>query len=232
MLTPTHSSHLSIRSIMPKGAFTMPTHRHQAAFTLIELLVVIAIIAILSAILLPVYSQARDNARATACISNLRQLALGAVMYAQDYDGLFPYSIPGRAPAGSGDRGQPDCCSDDPPTNRFDAGPVVRVLGVYGTTGGVAFCPTVSKSNPDLSANTNYEQNAFIFADHPREPAALRGRPVSEASILYPSNTMLFQDYKGTNMRRHREGFNNACADGRTKWLRQGDRSITTGYWF
>jgi prepilin-type N-terminal cleavage/methylation domain-containing protein/prepilin-type processing-associated H-X9-DG protein len=55
-------------------------------FTLIELLVVIAIIAILAAILFPVFAQAREKANQTACISNLKQLALGCMMYAQDYD--------------------------------------------------------------------------------------------------------------------------------------------------
>lgn len=60
------------------------------AFTLIELLVVIAIIAILAAILFPVFAKARESARRTSCISNLRQLATGALMYAQDYDELFP----------------------------------------------------------------------------------------------------------------------------------------------
>ncbi len=60
--------------------------KKNAAFTLIELLVVIAIIAILAAILFPVFAQARESARATACLSNTRQIALGQLMYSQDYD--------------------------------------------------------------------------------------------------------------------------------------------------
>src|SRR5438034_8940600 len=56
------------------------------AFTLIELLVVIAIIAILAAILFPVFAQAREQARKTTCLSNLKQLGLGMTMYATDYD--------------------------------------------------------------------------------------------------------------------------------------------------
>jgi prepilin-type N-terminal cleavage/methylation domain-containing protein/prepilin-type processing-associated H-X9-DG protein len=59
-------------------------------FTLIELLVVIAIIAILAAILFPVFAQARDSARQSACLSNTKQVALAAMMYAQDYDETFP----------------------------------------------------------------------------------------------------------------------------------------------
>jgi prepilin-type N-terminal cleavage/methylation domain-containing protein/prepilin-type processing-associated H-X9-DG protein len=59
------------------------------AFTLIELLVVIAIIAILAAILFPVFAQARNAARKTTCISNLKQIALGQLMYLQDYDEHF-----------------------------------------------------------------------------------------------------------------------------------------------
>jgi general secretion pathway protein G len=62
------------------------------AFTLIELLVVIAIIALLAAILFPVFAQVRGKARQTVCLSNLRQLGLGVLMYAQDYDGLYPYA--------------------------------------------------------------------------------------------------------------------------------------------
>jgi prepilin-type N-terminal cleavage/methylation domain-containing protein/prepilin-type processing-associated H-X9-DG protein len=60
-------------------------------FTLIELLVVIAIIAILAAILFPVFARARENARRASCQSNLKQIGLGIMQYTQDYDEKFPY---------------------------------------------------------------------------------------------------------------------------------------------
>jgi prepilin-type N-terminal cleavage/methylation domain-containing protein/prepilin-type processing-associated H-X9-DG protein len=59
-------------------------------FTLIELLVVIAIIAILAAILFPVFARARENARRSSCMSNLKQLSLGIMQYTQDYDEKLP----------------------------------------------------------------------------------------------------------------------------------------------
>ena len=64
--------------------------RQRDAFTLIELLVVIAIIAILAAILFPVFARARENARRASCMSNLKQIGLGFMMYTQDYDEKFP----------------------------------------------------------------------------------------------------------------------------------------------
>ena len=63
------------------------------AFTLIELLVVIAIIAILAAILFPVFAQARAKARQTACLSNQKQIGTSMLMYVQDYDEMMPLRI-------------------------------------------------------------------------------------------------------------------------------------------
>ena len=68
----------------------LPNHSLKSGFTLIELLVVIAVIAILAAILFPVFAQAREKARQTSCLSNSRQYASAILMYAQDYDETFP----------------------------------------------------------------------------------------------------------------------------------------------
>ena len=69
--------------------------QRRAAFTLIELLVVIAIIAILAAILFPVFARARENARRSSCQSNLKQIGLGFLQYTQDYDERLPNSQDG-----------------------------------------------------------------------------------------------------------------------------------------
>ncbi|MCS7190021.1 MAG: DUF1559 domain-containing protein, partial [Fimbriimonadales bacterium] len=65
---------------------------NRKGFTLIELLVVIAIIAILAAILFPVFAQARESARQTQCTNNQKQIATSVMMYVQDYDETFPMS--------------------------------------------------------------------------------------------------------------------------------------------
>src|SRR4030088_3110840 len=80
-------------SYKQKGSLPM-----KKGFTLIELLVVIAIIAILAAILFPVFAQAREKARAITCVSNEKQISLSWMMYIQDYDEtLVPYSSTGSS---------------------------------------------------------------------------------------------------------------------------------------
>lgn len=69
----------------------------RAGFTLIELLVVIAIIAILAAILFPVFAQAREKARQTSCLSNIKQIATATMQYVQDYDETFPIGTPANS---------------------------------------------------------------------------------------------------------------------------------------
>jgi prepilin-type N-terminal cleavage/methylation domain-containing protein len=76
--------------------------RRLLAFTLIELLVVIAIIAILAAILFPVFAQARDKARQSSCLSNLKQIGTGLYLYLQDYDEAYPPNRIGMTTAGKG----------------------------------------------------------------------------------------------------------------------------------
>ncbi len=80
--------------------------RKAHAFTLIELLVVIAIIAILAAILFPVFAKAREKARQTSCLSNEKQLAIGVLQYNQDYDETYPNGNMGFGNGGNVSYGQ------------------------------------------------------------------------------------------------------------------------------
>src|SRR5687768_11469533 len=131
--------------------------RKRSGFTLIELLVVIAIIAILAAILFPVFARAREAARKTACLSNNNQIAKGFIMYTQDYDEMFPpYSANVGAP--------PGCVQY--PGGQFAlqymfpnlVGPYIKngVDVATGALGQVWACPTVKASLQAISNTYGY----------------------------------------------------------------------------
>jgi prepilin-type N-terminal cleavage/methylation domain-containing protein/prepilin-type processing-associated H-X9-DG protein len=132
--------------------------RHRNAFTLIELLVVIAIIAILAAILFPVFAQAREKARSTSCVSNLKQIGLAIRMYSQDYDEtLFTSGMLPLFPAKAGDG-----------TNlvRMVQGGFPYFLQPYVKNEGIFTCPSDDKQNY-WGRSSDWGWNAAPWAGHP-----------------------------------------------------------------
>jgi prepilin-type N-terminal cleavage/methylation domain-containing protein/prepilin-type processing-associated H-X9-DG protein len=116
----------------------------QRGFTLIELLVVIAIIAILAAILFPVFAQAREKARGAACLSNGKQMATALTMYAQDYDERLPRVW---TPNGGKDNAARDW--------KNDIEPYVKNVDVYR-------CPTRRAQWPGYGYNVWFATNTGI----------------------------------------------------------------------
>ncbi len=109
----------------------MRSNHSRNGFTLIELLVVIAIIAILAAILFPVFAQARAKARQTACLSNVKQIGLGMMMYTQDYDECYTVDAFNKN-SGPGGRNEP--CARDNPAIRAEAKiePYIKNSQIFG----------------------------------------------------------------------------------------------------
>jgi len=154
-------------------------NRNQSGFTLIELLVVIAIIAILAAILFPVFAKVREKARQTSCLSNLKQLGLGYIQYYQDYDEKFPAGTAGPATwpgAGIGWAGQ--------------IYPYVKSTGVY-TCPDDNDTPVAGESLISYAVNGQLGQTAIILAGAGQPASTVLFSEIEEPfnnSFVFPEN--------------------------------------------
>jgi len=130
--------------------------RKNRGFTLIELLVVIAIIAILAAILFPVFARAREAARKATCLSNLKQIALACLMYAQDYDEVLPVAADTAVQCSShtvNPAGQyiPDSEPEDPRVpNSLGLWLLPDLLRSYVKSMDLFECPTLVRRDPNM----------------------------------------------------------------------------------
>jgi len=124
------------------------------AFTLIELLVVIAIIAILAAILFPVFAQAKDAAKKATCVSDSKQTVLAALMYSNDFDDVLPrHDNNGSCTYGESPCEHPDWGDMRPPGDlqaNYNSGAYVMYWGAiepYHKNTGISICPQLGKTN-------------------------------------------------------------------------------------
>ena len=158
----------------------------KSAFTLIELLVVIAIIAILAAILFPVFAQAREKARQTQCLNNLKQIITAWSMYSNDYDGM-------ACPTADDSfviwwDGKDDTWGT---TGKFyyDEG----FLGPYLKNGKINKCPSYTGKSFDRE-NTGYAYNAYIGGEYQWATGLYEPEPANIGNINKPSETIVFAD--------------------------------------
>jgi len=162
-------------------------------FTLIELLVVIAIIAILAAILFPVFAQAREAARITQCLSNLRQMGTGITMYTQDYDGEIPV------------RRRPCDVAGCAKNWKHMIHPYVKNTDLYKCPSNPA--SVVADQEADTATYPNAAQPRFTrgyFIYHPFFKASAapgstdwwNGMDYNETRVEYPANSILLGENK------------------------------------
>ncbi|RYX85992.1 DUF1559 domain-containing protein [bacterium] len=171
-------------------------------FTLIELLVVIAIIAILAAILFPVFARARENARRSSCMSNLKQIGLGFLQYTQDYDEQYPVGVlTNGVPRGNGWAGQVAPyiksiqifrCPSDPTTPNQSGNPIIS----YAENTAMGF-PINGWSGPKIAGFTETPKTVMAFevrgaSFNPSNDAYVGGSPAGNG---YGSNDNLLPTY-------------------------------------
>ena len=227
-----YSLEFVVRSKKKKSQSTM-NYKHRTGFTLIELLVVIAIIAILAAMLLPSLTKAREKARESVCISNLKQWGLAVLMYLQDNDEYIPQAWNGEK-------------------HWF------RVLGEGGyikglkylpsKRGGIGICPTNQRFYIQ-SPWINYACNNNIFRDNSLNPVIFKYSKLGYASKYGPDRKIAIVDGPprdefaptggrcdyyvgdGTQIREgyyHSNGINILFFDGHVSWYSRTSGFVTS----
>lgn len=205
--------------------------QRRQGFTLIELLVVIAIIAILAAILFPVFARAREKARQTSCLSNQKQIGLALMMYVQDYDETYPayYNFGSTVPAGA--RYWND------------------VIQPYTKNWQMFICPSQSTTSyyASYAANyyfvfSNFEHDSSWPPEHGDKLSEIK-RPAEIIAVAEGTSYITIYDpgvasssggYWGLIDARHNEGLNIAFCDGHAKWMKRdvvAPSSSRNQYW-
>ncbi len=197
------------------------------AFTLVELLVVVAILAILAALLFPVIAAARERARATACLSNVRQIGLAHSLYVEDWDEALPHWYQARSTEHGARSGEeysfwPEMFR---PYLRFELRASSSVLRCPSFTWGPAG-PDPGEKLADYSLMTWGQGGTGTLADPLWRWA---GPPLFLSAVKRPAATICLTDgYTTTRaarglVLRHLGGTNAAFLDGHAKWLPEGE---------
>ena len=195
-------------------------------FTLIELLVVIAIIAILAAILFPVFARARAKARQATCASNLKQLGLAFEMYASDYDDALPGATNG--PGGSGLYGG----------WVWYANFGVPGQGYFDVTNGSLFAYVKNRQVYQCPDDNSGSGCTFELNGNLRNLPTVQVPDASRTLLLIPeddhgtANDGLFDlTYRDPVNRSHNGGLTTAFCDGHVKWLNWDNDQVYAACW-
>jgi prepilin-type N-terminal cleavage/methylation domain-containing protein/prepilin-type processing-associated H-X9-DG protein len=208
-------------------------------FTLIELLVVIAIIAILAAILFPVFAQAREKARQASCLSNLKQLGVASMMYVQDYDETYPGGKGVAELWTPGPQGTWDKMIQTDGTNKALTNVAVRLLP-YVKNQQIFVDPDDPTGDRNASGRWNGNvmrlsywwhwglSQGYTWTTYPSGAATVSNTPFSLATVSKPAQLQLLQDnWASYHSNGNPNRWNITFADGHTKFTTYVDANIT-----